>query len=84
MGQITPVLDVTLSWPAPPDSWVWRYCDRLLMVLWLWMWVRCMVWPAGQVASGNADPFLYVWLAFWTLGGGVCVWAQSTIIALTM
>src|SRR5262249_1160384 len=29
------VIDVTLSWPAPPDSRLWRYVDRLLMVLFL-------------------------------------------------
>jgi hypothetical protein len=69
------VIDVTLSWPAAPDSQLWRYVDRLLMALWLWGWARCAVWPAGQVASGEADAFLYVWLGFWTLGGGGCAWA---------
>jgi hypothetical protein len=68
------VIDVTLSWPAPPDSRTWLYLDRLLMALWLYGWARCAVWPAGQVASGATDPFLVVWLGFWTLGGGVCAW----------
>jgi hypothetical protein len=69
------VIDVTLSWPAAPDSRLWRYVDRLLMVLWLCGWARALVWPAGQLANGNLDFFLVSWSGFWTLCGGLCAWA---------
>jgi hypothetical protein len=67
-------IDVTLSWPAPPDSRTWRYVDRALLVLWLCGWAWVMVWPGAQVVNGAAHPFLVIWLSFWTLGGGVFVW----------
>ena len=63
------VIDVTLSWPAPPDSRLWRYVDRLLMLLWLCGWAWTLVWPAGQLANGNVTFFLVTWVGFWTLGG---------------
>jgi hypothetical protein len=69
------VIDVTLSWPAPPDSRLWRYVDRLLMVLWLCGWARSLVWPAGQLANGNVTFFLVSWVGSWTLCGGLCAWA---------
>ena len=69
------VIDVTLSWPAPPDSRLWRYVDRLLMVLWLCGWAWALVWPAGQVANGEATFFLVSWLGLWTVGGGIFAWA---------
>jgi hypothetical protein len=68
-------IDVTLSWPAPPDSRLWRYADRLLMVLWLCGWARALVWPAGQLANGNVTFFLVGWVGFWALCGGLCAWA---------
>jgi hypothetical protein len=63
------VIDVALSWPAPPDSRLWRYVDRLLMLLWLCGWAWTLVWPAGQLANGNVTFFLVTWVGFWTLGG---------------
>jgi hypothetical protein len=52
------VVDVTLSWPAPPDSRLWRYTDRLLMVLWLCRWAWALVSPAGQKKKGTCpSPF---------------------------
>jgi hypothetical protein len=68
------VIDVTLSWPAPPDSRLWRYVDRLLMMLFLCGWAWTLVWPAGQLATGNVTFFLVGWVAFWTLCGGGCAW----------
>jgi hypothetical protein len=68
------VIEVTLSWPAAPDSRLWRYVDRLLMALWLCGWARALVWPAGQLANGNVTFFLVAWVSFWTLCGGVCAW----------
>jgi hypothetical protein len=69
------VIDVTLSWPAPPDSRLWRYVDRLLMVLLLCGWAWALVWPAGQLANGNVTFFLVGRVGFWTLCGGLCAWA---------
>ena len=70
------VIDVTLSWPAPPDSRLWRYIDRLLMVLWLCGWTPpALVWPAGQLANGNLTFFLVDWVGFWALCGGLSAWA---------
>jgi hypothetical protein len=37
------VIDVTVSWPTPPDSRLWRYVDRLLMALFLCGWARALV-----------------------------------------
>src|SRR5262245_16094254 len=68
------VIDVTLSWPAPPDSRLWRYFDRLLMVLFLCGWAWTLVRPAGQLANGNLDFFLVGRVGFLTLCGGLCVW----------
>jgi hypothetical protein len=69
------VINVTLAWPAPPDNRTWRYIDQVLMVLWLCGWASALVWPAGQLANGKADPFLVSWVAFWTLVGGRAAWA---------
>jgi hypothetical protein len=69
------VIDVTLSWPAPPDSRTWWYVDKVLMVLWLCGWAWALVWPAGQVANGEATFFLVSWLGLWTVGGGIFAWA---------
>src|SRR5262245_52640908 len=69
------VIDVTLSWPAPPDSRLWRYVDRLLMVLFLCGWAWALVRPAGQLANGNVTFFLVARVGFSTLVGGLCAWA---------
>jgi hypothetical protein len=69
------VIDVTLSWPAPPDSRLWRYVDRLLMALWLCGWAWTLVRPAGQLANGSVDFFLVTKVGFGTLVGGLCAWA---------
>jgi hypothetical protein len=69
------VIDVTLSWPAPSDNRFRRYTDRMLMVFWLYGWAASLVWPVGQIANGTADPFLVAWVATWTLGGAVALWA---------
>src|SRR5262249_6600950 len=69
------VIDTTLSWPAPPDSRLWRYVDRLLMVLFLCGWAWALERPAGQLANGNLDFFLIARAGFWTLCGWLCAWA---------
>jgi hypothetical protein len=69
------VIDVTLSWPAPPDSRLWRYVDRLLMALWLCGFAWTLVRPAGQLANGNVTFYLVARVGLWTLVGGLCAWA---------
>jgi hypothetical protein len=68
-------IDVTLSWPAPPDRRFWRYVDRLLMVLFLCGWAGTLVRRAGQIANGKADPDLVAWVALGAAVGGACLWA---------
>jgi hypothetical protein len=69
------VIDVTLSWPAPPDSQLWRYVDRLLMALWLCGLAWTLVRPAGQLAGGDVTFFLVTRVGFGVLVGGLCAWA---------
>jgi hypothetical protein len=69
------VIDVTLSWPAPPDRGLWPYVDRLLMVLWLCGFVWALVRPAGQLASGDVTFSLVVRVSIGALVGGFCAWA---------
>jgi hypothetical protein len=68
------VIDVTLSWPAPPEGRIRRAIDQVLMALFLWGWAASLVRPAGQIANGKADPDLVARAALWTLFGGALVW----------
>ena len=52
---------------------------KLFLPIWLlaWLWGEIMV--IGQLASGagngGTSTFLLVWLAFWTVGGALAIWA---------
>jgi hypothetical protein len=76
------VIGVTLSWPAPSGSQARRYIEAAVFALWLCGWVASGWWPVGQLANGNADPGLIVWLGMWAVFSGVGVWSLLWTIFL--
>jgi hypothetical protein len=72
------VIGVTLSWPAPSGSQVWRYTRAALLALWLCGWAASGWWQVAQLADGKADPGLIFMLGTWAMGCGVGVWGVWT------
>ncbi len=73
--EITDAADangVTLSWPAYKSDGG-RYAGAGCLGFWLCGWAVGWFVTLAVIVQGRGHPFLYLWFAFWTVGGAVVV-----------
>lgn len=64
---------VTLSWSAYKVDGP-RHSGSVGLAFWLCGWAVGWFFGARAIVLGQGHPFLFLWFAGWTVGGGVVVW----------
>lgn len=73
--EVTDAVDaggVTLSWPAYKSDGG-RYAGAGGLVFWLCGWAVGWFFGARAIVLGQGHVFLYLWFAFWTVGGAAVI-----------
>lgn len=70
---------VTLSWPAYKSGHA-RYAGAGFLAFWLCGWAVGWFFAARTTVLGQGHPFLFLWFALWTVGGGFVVWKLWEIV----